>query len=181
MKITSIGRVLYRVLLAGLICIPIVVHCQATKITWSSFNMGNAASPSSGTIIRSVVGQSLIGETWQRNSFIESGFLADTLLRGMILEVHNGPAIPLECRLDRNYPNPFNSGTKLQYSISKSQLVRLVVYDMLGREVATLINEVKHPGVYTATWDASTFASGVYVCRMQAGSFVTTRKIVLLR
>ena len=88
---------------------------------------------------------------------------------------------PLEYRLDQNYPNPFNPKTDVRYEISDVGFVKLVVYDILGREVVTLVNEKKAPGRYSVTWDASGQASGVYFYRLQAGSFIETRKLVLVR
>lgn len=89
--------------------------------------------------------------------------------------------IPTRTRLGPNYPNPFNPRTHIRFSISNAQLVTLRVFDVLGRDVATLINEVKQPGTYDVEWDAGTRASGVYYCLMQAGRAVDTRKLILTR
>ncbi|MGA2622978.1 MAG: S1/P1 nuclease [Bacteroidota bacterium] len=83
--------------------------------------------------------------------------------------------------LEQNYPNPFNPTTNLQFSISSLQFVSLKVYDQLGKEVVALVNGVKQPGEYTVQWNAEGAASGVYYCRLTAGEFTATRKIVLLR
>lgn len=90
-------------------------------------------------------------------------------------------ATPAEFALAQNYPNPFNPVTHLQFSIADLQFVSLKVFDLLGREVATLVNETKRPGKYTVEWDASTQPSGVYYCRLQAGSSLETKKLVLVR
>jgi hypothetical protein len=96
--------------------------------------------------------------------------------------------LPTVCDLKQNYPNPFNPVTTLQFSIvnhaegiPSGQLTVLKVYDVLGREVATLVNEVKPPGSYTVQWDASNLASGVYFYRLTSGEFGQTRKLLLLR
>jgi hypothetical protein len=89
--------------------------------------------------------------------------------------------IPARFALNQNYPNPFNPATNCQFSIANRQLTILKVYDVLGQEVATLVNEVKQPGTYTVQWDASGVASGVYFYRLQAGGFVQTKKLLLLR
>jgi hypothetical protein len=88
---------------------------------------------------------------------------------------------PLSYRLDQNYPNPFNPRTDIRYEISDVGFVRLAVYDILGREVATLVNERKSPGRYSVTWDASGQASGVYFYKLEAGHFTETKKLVLIR
>jgi hypothetical protein len=84
-------------------------------------------------------------------------------------------------RLNQNYPNPFNPTTKIEFQISKFALVKLSVYDILGREVAVLVNESKLPGVYTVQWNASKFPSGVYLYRLTSGEISITRKLTLLK
>jgi photosystem II stability/assembly factor-like uncharacterized protein len=81
----------------------------------------------------------------------------------------------------QNYPNPFNPVTTIQFTIVNRQLTRVNVYDVLGREVATLVNEVKEPGRYLVQWDASGMASGVYLYRLYTQTVVATRKLLLLR
>ena len=88
---------------------------------------------------------------------------------------------PTEFVLHQNYPNPFNPSTTFSFSILNSSFAILSVYDLLGREVATIINEELPPGVYTRAWDASDQASGVYFYRLKAGDYVATKKLVLMR
>jgi len=84
-------------------------------------------------------------------------------------------------RLEQNYPNPFNPTTNITYVLPKTENVSLKVYDVLGREVATLVNEVKPAGAYTVPFNASNLASGVYFYKLQAGSFVQTKKMMLVK
>jgi hypothetical protein len=88
---------------------------------------------------------------------------------------------PLEFVLEPNFPNPFNPTTSIHYQLSAIGDVSLKVYDLLGREVAVLVNERKEPGSYTVTFDAASLSSGVYLYRLTAGSFVETRKMILVR
>jgi photosystem II stability/assembly factor-like uncharacterized protein len=83
--------------------------------------------------------------------------------------------------LMQNYPNPFNPSTTIKFSIPETGNIKLKVYDILGNEVATLVNEEKAPGNYSVEWNASSLASGVYVYRLTAGSFVQTRKMILMK
>lgn len=92
-----------------------------------------------------------------------------------------GQMIPRVYSLSQNYPNPFNPVTSIKYSIPKQSLVRLVVYDILGREITTLVNEMKQPGNYNVSFDASGYASGVYFYRIQAGDFTDVKKMVLIK
>ena len=84
-------------------------------------------------------------------------------------------------RLDQNYPNPFNPNTIISFELRRSDFVTLKVYDILGREIADLINGVKEAGVHQVTFDASNLTSGVYFYRLQSGNFMETKKMVLLR
>jgi hypothetical protein len=89
--------------------------------------------------------------------------------------------IPENFSLSQNYPNPFNPTTTIEYTIPQAGLVTIKIYDILGREVTTLVNEEKDRGVYTINFDASQFASGLYFYRLQAGSFIETKKMILLK
>jgi len=95
--------------------------------------------------------------------------------------VTNSNEIPSEFRLSQNYPNPFNPSTTIYYSIPELSFVTLRVYDVLGKEVATLINEEKPAGSYEVEFDANELTSGIYFYKIQAGSFVETKKMVLMK
>jgi hypothetical protein len=124
------------------------------------------------------------------NSFYFQGYNANFAWKaisftGFAMEDGNTAA---SYSLSQNYPNPFNPTTTVGYTVgvvsgqqTAVSWVRLAVYDLLGREVAVLVNEKREPGCYTVTWDASGMASGVYLCRLQAGSFMQTRQLLLLR
>jgi photosystem II stability/assembly factor-like uncharacterized protein len=92
-----------------------------------------------------------------------------------------GGIIPTEFALLQNYPNPFNPSTKIRYDIPKETRVVLKIYDVLGAEVATLVNDLLKPGRYTTEWNAGRYASGVYIYRIDAGNFTATRKLMLLK
>lgn len=89
--------------------------------------------------------------------------------------------VPVMFSLSQNYPNPFNPVTKITYSVPKQQMVTIRVYDLLGREVTTLVNEIKTSGFYDIEWNAHNFASGVYLYRMEAGSFTDVKKMVIIK
>ncbi|PJA98157.1 MAG: hypothetical protein CO128_08785 [Ignavibacteriales bacterium CG_4_9_14_3_um_filter_30_11] len=89
--------------------------------------------------------------------------------------------IPDNFTLSQNYPNPFNPSTLINYSIPVPGLVTIKVYDMLGREVTTLINSEQAAGNYKLTFDASTLASGVYFYRIMSNNFVSTKKMLLMK
>jgi hypothetical protein len=91
------------------------------------------------------------------------------------------PATPVNFALQQNYPNPFNPTTGIRFQVSGVSAVTLTVYDILGREVALLVNEKKAPGVYQVEFDGTGLASGVYIYRMTAGTYVQARKMLLLK
>ena len=86
-----------------------------------------------------------------------------------------------EFELSQNYPNPFNPSTSIQYAVSSPQFVSLKVYDVLGNEIATLVNEEKAAGTYEVDFYGTVLPSGIYFYKLQAGSFAETKKMVLLR
>ncbi|HEY5125432.1 MAG TPA: LamG-like jellyroll fold domain-containing protein [Ignavibacteria bacterium] len=89
--------------------------------------------------------------------------------------------VPGKFDLYQNYPNPFNPVTTIKYEIAKTVSVKIVVFDILGREIKTLVNEVKKSGSYSLVFDASEFASGSYYYRLSAGDYVNTKKMIVIK
>jgi hypothetical protein len=83
--------------------------------------------------------------------------------------------------LRQNYPNPFNGKTIINYTINKAGNIKLIVYDILGKEIKTLVNEYKKPGIYKIEWDASEFASGLYFYKLDAGNYRVVKKMLLVK
>lgn len=127
------------------------------------FTAADTAQPSSGTIQIS------------RKSLSWSPSFAST---GVVEHVET---VPGEFALQQNYPNPFNPSTTIMFQVAKAGFVSLKVYDLLGQEVATLVNESKAPGTYSVDWLAGRVPSGIYFCRMQSGSFTATRSMMLMK
>jgi hypothetical protein len=89
--------------------------------------------------------------------------------------------VPDEYLLEQNYPNPFNPSTSIKYQMPENGFVTIKVYDMLGNEVATLVNEIQEAGNHSVEFDAATVSSGIYFYIMQAGNFTQTKKMTLLK
>ena len=112
-------------------------------------------------------------------------------MHGAILRTTNGGVtfveenetneIATEYYLSNNFPNPFNPTTKIRYSIPYSSKVVIKVFDILGNKIETLVNEEKHTGTYEITWYAENLPSGVYFYQLKAGSFIDTKKMILLK
>ena len=96
-------------------------------------------------------------------------------------EVAVNVTIPLEFALKQNYPNPFNPTTTIIYSLPKTTVVTIRIYDALGSEVASLVNEEKPAGSYEIEFEGSEFTSGIYFYKLQAGAFVKTKKMALIK
>jgi hypothetical protein len=89
--------------------------------------------------------------------------------------------LPTEFSLRQNYPNPFNPVTSIQYTINSKQLISLKVYDILGNEIATLVNEEKPAGEYEVEFNGSELPSGIYFYQLKAGNYIETKKMMLLK
>ena len=115
------------------------------------------------------LGQAEITSTWNQNLGIITGVTPVST------------QIPNEYKLSQNYPNPFNPVTKINFALPKSGLVTMMVYDILGREVARLVNETKQAGSYSVDFNASNLTSGVYFYRLEVNGYVDTKKMTLIK
>ena len=89
--------------------------------------------------------------------------------------------VPSEYSLKQNYPNPFNPTTNIRYSVSKNGMVKLIVFDALGREVETLVNQSQQAGTYEASFNGSSLNSGVYFYKLTSGDFSETKKMLFVK
>jgi hypothetical protein len=112
-----------------------------------------------------------------------AGLMAISMRTDSLVAVpeQRGAELPVRFALAQNYPNPFNPTTTVEFTVKNAEFVELKVFDMLGREVTTLVNEVLAPGTYSVAWDAGGFTTGVYLYRMRAGEFMATRKMLLVK
>ncbi len=150
-------------------------------------NGGNVTSNSQFRIV-GTVGQPVIGIAKNGTNHLASGFWS--LPINLITSVEEIPSavVPREFRLDQNFPNPFNPSTTIQFALPKNADVTVKLFDLLGREVATLVDEEFAPGEYKLLFEAGELASGVYFYRIvgkttsgTAERFVSTKKLTLLK
>jgi len=143
--------------------------------------VGNPASPLKNRLARidRMTGTGTVIDTLGLTGMVSIAF--SPVPTGTSAETRALAEVPENFRLEQNYPNPFNPSTTIEFSIVGTQLTILRVYDILGREMATLVNEPLQPGHYRRRFDGMGFASGIYVYRLQAGTYVETRKAILLR
>ena len=119
--------------------------------------------------------------------YVYVGLTTSVVNCGLVLESSTGiepiinPSIPNEYKLEQNYPNPFNPSTKIGFGIPKSGLVSLKVFDLLGKEVAILFNEVKNPGNYNIDFNGSALPSGIYYYKLESNGYTAVKKLVLIK
>jgi hypothetical protein len=161
----------------------------------------NASSPTFEAIDAALVAQGLdVGQSadflWTvvvsdgsdtlqvRTSFFDdfsAMFRVVTLERGLLTSNDFEEGTPNTFALEQNYPNPFNPTTNIKFALPKTADVTLTIYNMLGQKVNTLINEKMTSGFHVVPFDASNLSSGMYIYRIQAGSFTSTKKMLLIK
>lgn len=105
----------------------------------------------------------------------------DSFIQWKLAEENNDDDVIKNYALYQNYPNPFNLTTQISYQIKESGLVQLIIYNTLGQNVATLVNEVKSKGKYSVNFNAENLPSGVYIYSLKVNDFVQNRKMALLK
>ncbi len=169
---------------------------DATTTNKDGFTTGESVKwriwrQSDATVFPAVVAYAAVGSlggiVTDTSRYATNGISAVASLNGTLTSVEPG-STPTAFALGQNYPNPFNPSTNIGYTVgaassqqSAASHVRLAVYDLLGREVAVLVNETKEPGYYQVQFDAAGLASGIYIYRLTAGDFVATKRLTLLR
>lgn len=127
-----------------------------------------------------------LGITLFSNAEGPGGFISGARINGnsygtITSSISESPSVITKFHLAPAFPNPFNPSTTISYEVPSRSDVKLVIYNVLGQEVATVVDEQKQAGRYSLEWNASNVPSGVYFYRLQAGSFVETKKLVLIR
>jgi hypothetical protein len=126
---------------------------------------------------------------WLSQRDVEYEYISDALYAGnLIAAVHNQNTFPQRFQLQQNYPNPFNPSTTIEYDLPVESKINIVVYDILGREIATLVDETQKAGNYQVNWNANWYASGVYFYKLQAtsetgnaGNYTAVKKLLFLK
>jgi hypothetical protein len=150
------------------------------KLSNSVFGNGAAVLTGSSNRILGTVGQTVIGVTSNSSNINKAGFwyqVGDFVTS--VEQISN--TLPKEFRLEQNYPNPFNPSTTIEFALPKRTSVTLKLFDLLGREVTTLVDEELQPGEYKVTFEAEGLPSGVYFYRIQTEGLVRTKKLMLLK
>ncbi|RPI17457.1 MAG: T9SS C-terminal target domain-containing protein [Ignavibacteriae bacterium] len=163
------------------------IHTLHPAVTWLNINPNNflVNQNSSVTAVKSfnynTAGIYHTLECRTKQWFSNPVYIYWTFNVGAISVQNLGQEIPEEYSLSQNYPNPFNPKTIINFQLPMSNDVKLIVYDVLGKEVAVLVNEQLKPGTYEVEWNASDYPSGVYFYKLTTGDFVETKKMMLVK
>lgn len=178
MKIRTIALV---IAFSVLCCLPLKESVAQYNISGAVFGGGGGPASGGDFAITTTIGQPAAGTATGDELRVQSGFLYFSRTGMVTSAEQHAEDLPAEYRLDQNYPNPFNPSTTIAYALPEEAEVRLVVYDMLGRKVATLVDEQKSAGTYEVIFDAGRLASGVYLYRLSAGEELKTRTMTFVK
>lgn len=169
-----------KILILMISVLTISLYAQSNEVNWWEFSSGFSTSKNANSEIVSEAGQNLVGVSGKGNTWITGGFF--TSHPNIFTGVNNTEeSVPGKYQLYQNYPNPFNPSTIISWQLPSKSHVLLKVYNVLGKEISTLVNEVRPAGKYKIIFDAGTLASGVYFYRLIADSFSETKKMLLIR
>lgn len=153
----------------------------AQTLSSPTLNPTPAAFAASGVTVNGTLGAIGAGTASGAGGSLSGGFAYRTPGTVVSIDAPYPTDTPLVTRLEGNYPNPFNPTTAIRWQLAQVGDVRITVYDLLGRTVATVANGAYPAGTHTVTFDASRLASGVYVIRMEAGTQTFARRMTLLK
>jgi hypothetical protein len=158
-------------------------YVQRHGQVWQTIDSVNAGGTSLSPRNYAVIDSNVTGGTWMYRimemDLNGSTYYSETAST-TLLAVESDPVVRAYA-LEQNFPNPFNPTTTIQYALPATASVNLTVFNVLGQEAATLVNETKPAGTYTVRFDGSGLSSGLYFYRLQAGTFVEMKKLILLR
>ena len=159
-----------------------------TKIVWSSFCSGTIVQCRNEMRVESIIGDPFFGSGAAGSIVLSTGFGTYILSEGVISGISNLKAdVPAAYFISQNYPNPFNPSTTIEYGLPSASMVRLTIFDILGRNIATLYNGEQSAGIQRLKWNAAV-STGVYFYRIEATSiaspqrrFVYVMKMLLMK
>ena len=171
---------------AGVVTDILITPNQDTYIVISNETVGGVyRSTDNGdnfiSVSEGLTEKLLLSISMDEDEYVYVGSTRGVFRTSLITGSENNEKYPSSIILNQNYPNPFNPSTSIQYAISNRQFVLLKVYDILGDEIETLVNEEKPAGTYEVTWSAESLPSGVYFYQLSADSYIETKKMILIK
>jgi hypothetical protein len=161
----------------------LLFHAQIfsqNQIPYAVICNGGDKQTNAAYVIVGTVGQSSIGKGENSINHTQAGFWS-MYYQNVIQNVVDKNIFPIEYSLKQNYPNPFNPSTVIKFGIPERNNVVIKIYDILGSEVTTLLNQEIEAGWYELKFDAAGYSTGIYICRMQAGNYISTKKMLMIK
>jgi hypothetical protein len=150
------------------------------QISRSVLGSGGERAANDQFAVAGTAGQMAIGAATNNTVRVDAGFWSQVSLEPVAVE-SLPDNLPRAFRLDQNYPNPFNPATTIRFALPRTEQVTLKIFDVRGREVATLVNEKMPAGEHSVNFNGQRLASGIYFYRLRAGEFVQQRKLALVK
>lgn len=170
-------KIVYKI---ALLVLLLTVNFSYAQTISGVFSIVGDKSTNSTHHLSFTIGESLIGFSNNSSTKSYTGFWY-TYNESLTTNIEDQLSIPTKYRLEQNYPNPFNPSTTIKFGLPENSMVTLKVYNIVGEGVATLINEERDRGIHTIDFNASRLSSGIYFYKIQAGGFVETKKMLLLK
>ena len=149
-------------------------------ISISVLSNGGEKQSSANYMIVGTAGQISVDIITTSNYQVQSGFW-NVFYQDVIVDVEDDEVLPIVYKLEQNYPNPFNPSTIIKFAVPERCIVFIKIYDIIGSEVQTLVNEEMDAGLYQKDFNGAGYASGIYIYRMQAGNYISTKKMMLIK
>ena len=177
--------VTYRAVIAIVIAMPLALLSQQDKVPVSTISTGGGISTGGSVRLSSITGEGIIGPTSAQGLKIVSGTSVGYEVQ-RALGTESAPMLPEVFALHQNYPNPFNPATTIQFDLPMATDIRIVVYDLLGREVVRLVDRRLEPGYHQLVWNGRDrrgreVPTGMYIVLMATPDFKKSIKLVLLK
>jgi|WetSurMetagenome_2_1015567.scaffolds.fasta_scaffold12684_2 hypothetical protein len=150
------------------------------QISISVLNNGGEMQSNANHLLVGTVGQAGVDIVTTTNYQVHSGFWYQ-YYQEVVVSVEDEDILPIEYKLEQNYPNPFNPSTVIKFAVPEKSSVLIKIYDILGSEINTLVNEELDAGWYQKNFNGSGYASGLFIYRMQAGNYISTKKMLLVK
>lgn len=160
--------------------LPLQIIFAQHQIPYYIIGGGGGMVSSTNNIISFTLGESTAGKCSNASNIGTMGFWS-VYQQDVLTSVDNEEQIPVEYKLEQNYPNPFNPTTTIKFAVAEKAGVLIKIYNITGEEISTLVNEEKDRGWYETKFNAGSLSSGIYFCRMQAGNYVSIKKMMLLK
>lgn len=168
------------IILAILLLLPTEFILSQNQISYLVIGSGGGKISGTTNIMNITLGEPMVGKMSSPTNTTYIGFWS-VYQQDVLTAVEGEEELPLQYKLEQNYPNPFNPSTLIKFAVPERSKVLIKIYNITGEEIETLVNEEKDRGWYEIKFNKAGLSSGIYIYRMQAGSYVSTKKMMLVK